>query len=518
MIGRSGSLLLFASVVLAPAGVAQRKPLAKVLDPAFDAAIDSVMKTWKVPGIGIGVVKGGKIVLLKGYGFKNLEEKAPVTPTTKFAIGSVSKSFTVTGLAAQAAAGKVEWDTPLRRYLPDFQMFDPSVSERMTPRDLVTHRSGLPRHDIMWGGGTFTREEIYQRLRYLEPTRDFRSVWQYQNLMYMTAGYLSGKLDGMPWEAVVKTRVFEPLGMATADASVNDLQRSADFSYGYARLPSDSVVRIPYRNLDAIGPAGSINANITEMLKYVTMHLNQGQHEGREIIPAAQARQMQAPQMVIPPPTIPGAGGLELGHESYGMGFFINTYRGHKLVHHGGNIDGFSAEVNFLPNDSIGIVILTNLNGTQTRDFIPYMIYDRLLGLEPINWSGRFKEQADRAKARADSVRAKDVASRVSGTSLSHPLADYAGTYTHPGYGDMTVTLADGKLKLAYSSFNLPMTSWHYDVFETEPRSTANQMRWRVQFHMDATGAIGSLSLPIEPALKPVVFARHSALGTRRSD
>ncbi len=510
MVRRAGSLWFVASVVVASAGAAQRKPLPKVLDQAFDAAIDSVLKAWKVPGLGIGVVKGNRIVLLKGYGFKNLEEKIPVTPTTKFAIGSVTKSFAVTALAAQAAAGLFDWDAPVRRYLPDFQMFDAAASERMTPRDLVTHRSGLPRHDVMWGGGTFTREELYQRLRYLEPTRDFRSVWQYQNLMYMTAGYLSGKLDRLPWETVVKNRVFEPLGMATADASVNDLQRSTDYSFGYARLPSDSVVRVPSRNLDVIAPAGSINANITEMLKYVTMHLNQGQSEGREIIPATQARQMQAPQMVIPPPTIAGPGGLELGHESYGMGFFINTYRGHKLVHHGGNIDGFSAEVNFLPNDSIGIVVLTNLNGTPTRDFIPYMIYDRLLGLDPINWSGRFKEQADRAKARADSVRAKDVASRVSGTSPSHPLADYAGTYNHPGYGDMTVTLADGKLKLAYSSFNLGMEHWHYDVFEADPRSAANPIRWRVQFHMDATGAITSLSLPIEPALKPAFFARRS--------
>ncbi len=514
---RSRLLFLFATLVLAPAGAAQRKPLPKALDPAFDAAIDSVLKAWKVPGVGIGVIKGGTIVLLKGYGFKNREDKSPVTATTKFAIGSVTKSFAVTALAAQAAAGKFDWDTPLRRYLPDFQMFDPAVTERMTPRDLVIHRSGLPRHDLMWGGGTYSREELYQRLRYLEPTRDFRSVWQYQNLMYMTAGYLSGKLDGMPWEAVVKNRVFDPLGMRTADASVTELQRSADFSFGYARLPSDSVVRIPYRNLDAIGPAGSINADITEMLAYVAMHLNQGKHEGREVIPAAQARQMQTPQMVIPAPATPGPGGFELSHESYGMGFFINAYRGHKLVHHGGNIDGFSAEVNFLPNDSIGIVVLTNLNGTPVRDFIPYMIYDRLLGLEPINWSGRFKAQADRAKARADSIRANDAASRVSGTTPSHPLADYVGVYNHPGYGDMTVTLVDGKLSLAYSSFTLGLTHWHYDVFEADPRNVANPIRWRVQFQMDATGAVTTVSVPVEAAMKPIGFARRLAPGTRPS-
>src|SRR3989442_2235854 len=222
----------------------------------------------------------------------------------------------------------------------------------MPPRALVTHRSGLPRHDMIWGATEFTREDIYHRLRYLPPTRDFRSYWQYQNLMFMTAGYLSGKLNGTSWEEVVKERVFRPLGMTTADFSVNDLQRSPDFAYGYALTPRDSqVVRVPYRVIDHIGPAGSIDASASEMLRYVTMHLNQGKYDGREIIPAAEARQMQAPQMVMEPPgPESGRDWRELGAEQYGMGFFIGLYRGHKLVHHGGNIDGFSAELNFLPS------------------------------------------------------------------------------------------------------------------------------------------------------------------------
>ncbi len=500
------SVLLLA--ILATPAVAQRRPAAPMLDQAFDARIDSVMTTWKVPGIGIAVVKGNQVVFIKGYGYKDLGQKAPVTKDTKFAIGSVTKSFAVTGLAVQATQGKLEWDAPVRRYLPDFQMFDAVVTERMTPRDLVIHRSGLPRHDLMWGGGTFTREEIYQRLRYLEPTKDFRSVWQYQNLMYLTAGYLSGKIEGKSWEAVIRERVFQPLGMTTADFSVTDLQRSADYSYGYARLPSDSVVKLPYRNLDAIGPAGSINASPAEMIRYVTMHLNQGAFEGREVISAAAAREMQSPQMVIPVPQPPGAGGVDLGHEQYGMGFFVGSYRGRKMVHHGGNIDGFSAEVNFLPNDSLGVVVLTNLNGTPTRDFIPFMIYDRLLGLPPLDWSGRYKTVADRARARQDSARARDVASRVANTTPSHALADFAGVYSHPGYGDIRITITDGKLAFGYSSFQLAMEHFHYDVFETTPRSPAQPTRWKVQFLSDMTGAVSGLTIPVEPALKPILFAR----------
>jgi CubicO group peptidase (beta-lactamase class C family) len=504
---RPTPVFLLALTIAGPA-VAQR-PADRVLDKAFDARVDSVMKQWKVPGIGIAVVKGNQVILAKGYGFKNVDQKDPVTKDTKFAIGSVTKSFAVTGLASQASEGKLEWDVPVRRYLPDFQMFDPVATERMTPRDLVIHRSGLPRHDLMWGGGTYTREEIYQRLRYLEPSRDFRAVWQYQNLMYMTAGYLSGKLDGTSWEEVVKNRVFRPLGMATADFSVADLQRSADYAFPYARLPNDSVVKIPYRNLDAIGPAGSINASPAEMIRYVTMHLNRGRFEGREILKPSAAAEMQNPQMVMPTPNDPGPGGVELGHQQYGMGFFVGSYRGRKMVHHGGNIDGFSAEVSFLPNDSIGVVVLTNLNGTPTRDFIPFMIYDRLLGLPAIDWSGRYQAQADRQRARQDSIRAADVASRVANTQPSRGLADFAGSYSHPGYGLVRIGTANGKLTLNYSSFAVDMDHVHYDVFETKPRSAAQPIRWKVQFLTDAAGTVTGLSFPAEPALKPMVFARQ---------
>ena len=486
----------------------QRKPAPRLLDKSFDAAVDSILAQWKVPGIGLAIVKGNQVIYLKGYGYKDLDQKVPVTPQTKFAIGSVSKSFTVTALAAQAQDKKFEWDAPLRRYLPDFQMFDPVATERMTPRDLVTHRSGLPRHDVIWAATALTRDEIYQRIRYFEPSKDFRSVWQYQNLMFMTAGILSSRLDGKPWEDVVKARVFGPLGMNTADFSVNDLQHSADYSFGYARLPTDSVVRIPYHVIDPIGPAGSINASVEEMAKYLTMHLNQGRFDGREVIPAAQAKEMQTQQMVMPSPAM-SAGGTDLADQQYGMAFMIGAFRGHKMVHHGGNIDGFSAEVNFLPNDSLGVVVLTNMNGTFVRDFLPFVIYDRLLGLDPINWSSRYQTLFNRGRAMQDSARAKDVAAKVANTTPSHPLADYAGVYHHPGYGDITVATTDGKLSFKYGIVEMGLAHWHYDVFETEPRSVAQPIRWKVQFHMDPTGAISGLSLPIEPALKPTVFARQ---------
>jgi CubicO group peptidase (beta-lactamase class C family) len=504
-----------------PGVLAAQKPAAPVaaLDQSFDALMDSTLALWKVPGIGLAVFKGDHVILMKGYGFKDLDAKAPVSPKTKFAIGSVSKSFTVTGLAAQVKQGKVEWDRPVREYLPDFRMYDPVATERMTPRDLVTHRSGLPRHDLMWGASTYGREEIYQRLRYLEPTKEFRSYWQYQNLMFMTAGYLSGKVNGSSWEEVVRELVFRPLDMSTADFSVTDLQRSADFAVGYALNPKDSVIRLPYHVIDPIGPAGSINASVEEMANYTMMHANRGKFRGQEIIREQDAREMQRPQMVITPAPNGPAPYLELGDESYGMGFFITNYRGHKLVHHGGNIDGFSAELNFLPNDSIGVVVLTNLNGTMTRDFIPYLVYDRLLGLPRIDWNARFKERDKQARERVRVAQAKEDSVRRPNTSPGHPLDDYAGVYHHPAYGDITISRVGDHLQFKLMTIELPMEHFHFDVFRLKPPVNAlpniARLRWRIAFTTNADGEVTTLTAPVEPALGATTFTRKKPTDIR---
>jgi hypothetical protein len=202
----------------------------------------------------------------------------------------------------------------------------------------------------------------------------------------------------------------------------------------------------------------------------------------------------------------------EIGHTQYGMGFFVGTYRGHKMVNHGGNIDGFSAEVNFLPDDSLGVVVLTNLNGTPVRDFLPRYVYDRLLGLSTIDWNGRNKERRTRALARADSMESAEKAKRKPGTSPSHPVTEFTGTYTNQGYGPVTITTAGGGLKLKFNTFEVPLKHFHYDVFETDaPEGGAVPIRWKVQFHMNPDGDITSLTVPVEGALPPTAFTKETA-------
>ena len=224
--------------------------------------IDTVMKAWKVPGVAVGIMKGDKLVFAEGFGYRNIKEKLPVTTNTLFAIGSCTKAFTSASIGILVDEGKAEWDKPVKNYYPEFKMYDNFASEKMTFRDLVTHRSGLPRHDLMWYGTKLTRKEIVERLQYLEPNKDFRTNYQYQNLMVMTAGYIAGVINGTSWEDLVKEKIFKPLGMDNSNFSVLESQKSADYAKPYSTMKDDEIKEMAFMDISTIGPAGAINSNI----------------------------------------------------------------------------------------------------------------------------------------------------------------------------------------------------------------------------------------------------------------
>ena len=501
-----------AIVVLATPGMAQRPGW----DRGLDAALDSIRAQWMVPGMAVAVVAKGRVIHIAGYGYRDVTNRLPVTLDTKFAIASISKSFTVTTLATLVKQGKIDWDGRVRGYLPDFQMYDPVVTERMTIRDLVTHRSGLARHDLMWGIAVYSREQLYRRLRYLQPNKDFRTTWQYQNLMFTTAGYLAGQVNGTTWEDLVQRAVLTPLRMTSSSASIETMETSPNVALPYALTDADTLMAVPWRSTDAIAPTGGLHSTADDMTRYLMMHLQGGRFEGQEIIAATDSRAMQTPQMVMQQPMTVVAAQFpeELGDEAYGMGFLITHYRGHKLVHHPGNWDGYSLELSFLPQDSVGVVVLTNLYSTIVRDFLPWSIYDRLLGLPPIDWNARFQELRAKTRATNAAQRKREDANRVPGTSPSHPLDAYAGTYTHPAYGDMVVTRDGDGLKLKFGAYEFPLPHVHYDVFRFSPpegNPVHNRFRWRVTFGTDPDGSIGTLAAPVEPSIPALVFVRKKS-------
>jgi CubicO group peptidase (beta-lactamase class C family) len=465
----------------------------------FDAFANQELRDWKCDGFAIAIVQDGKVILSKGYGLRDVKKNLPVTTKTLFAIGSATKSFTVTSLGVLVDQGKLDWDKPVRDYLPDFRLWDQFATERMTTRDLVTHRSGLPRHDLMWYNSPFTRQELFERLRYLEPNKDFRTTFQYQNLMFMTAGYLAGHVAGTTWEQLVRKAIFEPLGMTLSNFSITDSQKSADFSQPY-QVVNDVPVDIPFRNIDSIGPAGSINSNIEDMTKYIMMHLA----KGKGVVSATNEMQMMMPQMAIQAPSPD----KEVGDLSYGMGFFVTSYRGHKFVHHGGNIDGFSALVAFLPEDNVGLVILTNQNTSSLPAVVAYNIWDRLLGMDQVDWTARTKQQRALTRASEQEAKQKGYTTQRTGTHPSHDLGEYAGEYEHSGYGIIKIEYANGSLKLDYHGLGGTLSHFHYDVFEV-PKDDLNPFSGeKVQFRTNLAGEIESLGIPFEATLKDITFVR----------
>ncbi len=470
----------------------------------FAEYVEAKRQAWKVPGAAVAVIQEDEVIFAQGFGLRDVEANLPVTPETIFAIGSASKAFTAAACAIAVDDGKLDWDKPVREYVPWFQMQDLFASTRMSARDLLCHRSGLPRHDLSWYGSTDTREALIQRVRYLEANHDFRTYFQYQNFMYTTAGYLAGVVEGSSWEDVVRARIFQPLGMTSSQFSVEESKKSDNAALPYYNR-HEQIVKADFRNIDAIGPAGSINSNLIDMIQWVKLHLNNGKWGDQAIVSEANMNQLHSPQMSIANTLWREIFGVSM--VSYGLGWFIMPYQSEILLHHGGNIDGFSALVSFIPKRKIGMVVLTNLNSNLLTETITYDLYDRLLGTQGKDWHDYFFGLTEKMKAQAEEAKAKAASDRVAGTQPSHALDAYAGEFENPGYGVFKVSKGDdGKLRGTFNGIGMVIEHYHYDIFELNVEEFEQKLL--MTFTTDTKGNVTSLSVGLEPSAKPIVFTR----------
>ncbi|MCW5924144.1 MAG: serine hydrolase [Saprospiraceae bacterium] len=464
---------------------------------------DSLREKRMVPGLGFGMVKDGKVLLAEGYGYRDLEKKLPATANTQFAIGSSTKAFTAAGLAVLADKGQLEWEKPIIHYLPDFKLHDELATREMSAVDLLSHRSGLPRHDFMWYGSAFSRKEIYDRLRHLPPNKSLRTTWQYNNLMFMTAGVLTERISGSTWEQFVSTNLFQPLGMSNSNFSVKDMAASKDAALGYRTKARKENIRMDYRNIDAVGPAGSINSSVNDMLKWVQFHLDEGKAGGKQVLSAAEIARLRLPVMLM------NESGTEKTPEitdyTYGLGWFIYRYKGLRVVEHGGNIDGFSALVFMVPEKEFGLVVLTNQNASGAPTLLARYATDLVLGLAPTDWYARIYAEGDKQEAEKKDDK-KPEPKRVAGTQPSHSLSEYAGEYEHPGYGIIEVKHDEKGLRMKFNSFSLALEHWHYDVFSAKDEDL--EMTVMLNFQTDQNGNIYQLTTSTDPLVDDMAFKK----------
>jgi len=478
---------------------------AKNILTSLEETINKAMTELRVPGLALAVVNKKEVIFLQGYGLRDIDKKLPMTPDTLLAIGSTTKAFTTFALARLADEGKMNWDEPVRNYIPWFKLSDPVITERITPRDLVTHRSGLPRHDLLWYNNyRASREELVRRLAYLQFTADLRQKFQYNNLMFLTAGYLLEVLNGKTWEDSVRELVLEPLGMTRTNFSVSISQQDEDYAQPYL-YRDGKIENIPFRQLTNMGPAGSINSTVREMANWVIVHLNSGKFGEKQLLAPASLEDLHLPYMPIAGTPVT----TYVSPASYALGWFVDYYRGHQRVYHGGNIDGFSALVSFLPQDGYGFVVLTNRNGSVLPDLLLQTITDKLLELEPVDWIGEAIKNQAQAEELGKKAGEKAAARRVAGTRPSHPLTDYAGTYFHPGYGELKVNLKDGKLSFTYNEITTPLEHWHYDTFNGLKSPDPVFEDTRLTFQTDPNGRVAAVTVPLEPAADEILFKKR---------
>lgn len=479
----------------------------------FDQSITKIMADWKVQGVAIAIVEKNKVIYAKGYGYRDVEKKLPVTADTQFAIGSCTKAFTATTVCLLKDDNLVDLDQPVKKYLPGFALYDQYASDNITPRDLLCHRSGLPRHDLTWYGAAATRAELVEGLRYLQPSKPFRTTYQYQNLMFMTAGHLVGQLTGQTWEAYTKRRLLDPMGMTNSTFSVIDMVKAPDRSIGYVER-NNKVEVIPYMNIDAMAPAGSINSSVNDMSKWLITLINGGKYNGQQILSASTVREIQTPTMVAP--AVVPLPYDENGYATYGLGWSISSYRGHIRVEHGGNIDGFSATTCFLPKDSIGIVVLTNMNSTSSTGVLRNYTIDKILGLSDVDWNTRISADIKKAREAAEKARVAAKDDRVSGTSPSHPLKAYTGKFKHPAYGLIEIALEGDSLALSIHNQRTKLKHYHYDYFQATDKNLFDEAK--VNFTYDAKGEVNKLYMKLEPAVDEIVFERAPEIDKLTAD
>ncbi len=505
------SMALFFLVFPLSAQTIKEKPDKRLT--GIDSKLQTLLSNWHASGFAVAVVEKKKVVYARGFGYRDYVNKVPVTPNTLFAIGSCTKAFTSALLGQLRNESFLDFDISPRVYLPELRFYNQDLDNLVTIRDMMCHRTGLPRHDMSWYiFPTDSRDSLMKRIRYMEPSAAVRQKYQYNNFMFMLQGLIAEKITGLSWEENILNRFFKPLGMTNSTLSIEDLLKNNDAAIGYT-LEKDSIIeKTDYYRIRAMSPAGSINSSVNDMAKWLITWINNGKYDGREILPATYISEAMSSQMIASA-GLPQSNFPDRFFDNYGFGWDLTSYKGHYLVQHGGNIDGFSALTCFFPTDSIGIVILVNQDGSSIPGIVRNILADRMLKFKDFDWNKYYLSERDKTRKSQKEAEVKSVSSRIKGTSPSHKIKEYEGRYSNPGYGTISINTKGDSMFVLLPLKKFWLRHYHYDVFkpyEITKYGIDSTITGQILFNFrtNNAGELESFSANLEAGIKPIEFKR----------
>ncbi len=486
--------------------------------PDLDAFVERVMRQFEVPGLALAIVKDGRVVLARGYGVRRLGDRTPVDELTLFGIASNTKAFTGTALGLLEEEGKIEWDAPVIRYLPWFRLSDPFVTEQLTVRDLLVHRSGLGlgAGDLLWWPpSTYDRKEIARRLQFIPLETSFRSAYAYDNVLYLIAGEVIETVSGLSWEDFVRSRILERIGMTASNVRHSAAEAGGNLATPHARIEGTVRPVKPFAS-DNTNPAGGINSNAADMAKWMVVQLDSGRVGDERLFSQRTARELWTVVTPIAPVTPPPElAPLRASFQGYGLGFRLLDYHGEKLVTHTGGLPGYVSRVAMIPDRKLGVAVLTNQESGAAFNAITWHILDHYLGAAPHDWLDAYVT----VTARVDSlVAARDrgaAAERDSTSRPSLPLAGYAGAYVDRWYGDVGIGLEEGRLVMRFSRTPAlvgDLEHWQHDTFVARWRDRELRADAFVVFQLDVDGAVDQVKMRAVSSATDFSFDFHDLL------
>jgi len=470
------------------------------LIPEIEAYIEKARVDWNVPGAAIGIIKNDTVIMAKGFGTLRSDNDKKVDENTLFGIASNTKAFTSAGIALLVDEGKLDWDDKVVKHLPYFELYDPYVTENMTIRDLLCHRSGLKTFsgDLLWYGTNYSREDVVRKASKLEPAYAFRTTFGYSNIFFLTAGLIIEQVTGKSYDEFIQERFFKPLNMQRSNTSITAFRENKNIASPHIYY-NGNVMPINYLNWDNVAPAGSINSSITDMLNWVKMHLNNGVYNQDTLISGKSHNEMWKPQTIQEISNWEQQMFPSTHFLTYALGWETFDYHGRKIVTHNGGLDGMISQVIMVPEEKLGFVIFTNSASSLTFVSMYYLL-DMFLNEFHHDYSTILLGYKEEAKKYDEKAKLDEENARVKKTKPSFELKDYAGTYVDRIYGDVVVEFRDNQLHINFlptEIFKGTLSHWHFDVFKLNWNNPSSLPRGTVQFFMNADAEIEKMTIDV---------------------